>query len=87
MDSFIIKEIVGMTAGVLTTTALLPQVIKTYKSRSAKELSLGMLLLLTFGVFLWMIYGISHMKPAIIIANGLTFLLAGALLFAKLRFK
>ena len=87
MDSFIIKEIVGMTAGVLTTMAFLPQVIKTYKSRSAKDLSLVMLSLLTFGVFLWMIYGISHMKPAIIIANGVTFLLAGALLFAKLRFK
>ena len=87
MDSAIIQEIVGMTAGVLTTASFLPQVIKTYKSRSAKDLSLGMVSLLTSGVFLWMIYGISLMKPAIIIANGLTFLLAGMLLFAKFKFK
>jgi MtN3 and saliva related transmembrane protein len=50
-------------------------------------LSLGMLSLFTFGVFLWAIYGISLMKPAIIIANVLTLLLALALLNAKFRFK
>ena len=87
MDSAIITEIVGMTAGALTTISFLPQVIKTYRSRSSKDLSLGMLSLFTFGVLLWMVYGISLMKPAIIIANVLTLLLAGALLFAKCRFK
>ena len=87
MDSAIITEIVGMAAGALTTISFLPQVIKTYRSRSSKDLSLGMLSLFTFGVFLWAIYGISLMKPAIIIANLLTLSLAVALLHAKFRFK
>ena len=87
MDSAIITEIVGMIAGTLTTISFLPQVIKTYRSRSSKDLSLGMLSLLSLGMFLWMIYGISLMKPAIIIANALTLLLAVALLYAKFRFK
>ena len=87
MDSAIITEIVGMIAGTLTTISFLPQVIKTYRSRSSKDLSLGMLSLLSLGMFLWMVYGISLMKPAIIIANALTLLLAVALLYAKFRFK
>jgi len=76
-----------MMAGALTTVSFLPQVIKTYKSRSAKDLSLGMFLLFTFGVALWTVYGITLMKPAIIIANGLTLALAASLLYAKFRFK
>ena len=87
MDCAIITEIVGMAAGALTTISFLPQVIKTYRSRSSKDLSLGMLLLFAFGLFLWTVYGIILMKPAIIIANVLTLLLAGALLHAKFRFK
>jgi MtN3 and saliva related transmembrane protein len=62
-------------------------VIKTYKTRSAGDLSLPMFLLFTLGVFLWTVYGICLMKPAIIIANGLTLALAGTLLYAKFRFK
>ena len=87
MDSAIITEIVGMTAGALTTISFLPQVLKTYKSRSAKDLSMGMLSLFTFGIFLWAVYGVILMKPAIIIANTLTLLLAATLLYAKFKFK
>lgn len=87
MDSAILTEVVGMIAGTMTTFAYFPQVIKTYKSRSAKDLSLGMISLLTFGVFLWTVYGLIIMKPAIILANMLTFLLSVALLHAKFRFK
>ena len=82
-----LMELVGSLAGLLTTIAFLPQVIKTYKSRSAKDLSLGMFLLFTFGVFAWLIYGIGINKLPIIIANSVTLVLAGMILAAKFRFK
>jgi MtN3 and saliva related transmembrane protein len=87
MDGNIIQEIIGMAAGTFTTLSFLPQVIKTYKTRSAKDLSLPMFLLFTLGVSMWMTYGISISKPAIIIANGVTLVLAVMLLVAKFRFK
>ncbi|MCL2184135.1 MAG: SemiSWEET transporter [Chitinispirillia bacterium] len=76
-----------MSAGALTTVSFLPQVIKTYKSRSAQDLSLGMFLLFTLGVLLWTVYGIAIMKPAVYIANAVTLALAASLLYAKFKFK
>jgi len=87
MDNGVIFEMVGMAAGTLTTISFLPQVIKTYKSRSAKDLSLGMFLLFTLGVFLWTVYGVVINKPAVYVANGVTLVLAASLLYAKFRFK
>ena len=48
-----IIQLIGLTAGALTTTAFLPQVIKTWRSRSAKDLSLGMFSLFCLGVALY----------------------------------
>ncbi|HEY0655929.1 MAG TPA: SemiSWEET transporter [Chryseosolibacter sp.] len=80
-------QLLGLIAGGLTTTAFLPQVIKTWKSRSAKDLSLGMFSLFCLGVFLWLVYGIIVKDIPVIAANMLTLMLASTLLFFKLRFK
>lgn len=80
-------QLLGLVAGSFTTIAFLPQVIKTWKSRSAKDLSLGMFSLFCLGVLLWLIYGIQVKDIPVIIANMVTLLLASALLFFKLRFK
>ncbi|MFP4163206.1 MAG: SemiSWEET transporter [Chitinispirillaceae bacterium] len=82
-----IWEITGLAAGALTTASFLPQVIKTYRSRSAKDLSLGMFSLFTLGVFLWLIYGIAIKELPIIAANAVTFVLALSLLVSKFRYK
>ena len=87
MDTNAITEITGIAAGAFTTISFLPQVIKTYRSRSADDLSLGMFSLFTLGVFLWTVYGISLGKFPIIVANGVTLILAASLLFAKFKFK
>jgi uncharacterized protein with PQ loop repeat len=50
-------KILGLVAGALTTAAFLPQVLKTWKSRSAKDLSLGMFSLFCLGVAMWLAYG------------------------------
>ena len=80
-------EIMGIIAGGLTTTSLVPQVIKTYKSRSAADLSLKMFSLFSLGVLLWLIYGIINKDLPIILANVVTLGLALTLLFFKFRFK
>lgn len=80
-------QILGLAAGSCTTIAFLPQVLKTWKSGSAKDLSLGMFLFFCFGVLLWLIYGVIIMDVPLIVANLLTLILASSLLFFKLRFK
>ncbi len=80
-------QVLGLVAGSLTTAAFLPQVIKTWKSRSAKDLSLGMFSLFCLGVLLWLIYGFIQNDIPVIAANMLTLMLASTLLFFKLRFR
>ncbi|MGE0772829.1 MAG: SemiSWEET transporter [Cyclobacteriaceae bacterium] len=80
-------QILGLAAGSCTTIAFLPQVLKTWKSGSAKDLSLGMFSFFCFGVLLWLVYGILVNDIPVIVANFLTLLLASSLLFFKLRFK
>jgi MtN3 and saliva related transmembrane protein len=48
--------LLGFTAGTLTTIAFLPQLRQTWKTRSADDLSLGMLVTFTTSVFLWLLY-------------------------------
>jgi MtN3 and saliva related transmembrane protein len=76
---------IGMAAGTLTTISFLPQVVKTWRSRSAEDLSLGMLILFTTGIVLWIAYGFSAAAAPVVISNVVTLGLALALLGMKLR--
>jgi MtN3 and saliva related transmembrane protein len=80
-----IIQIIGLLAGGCTTVAFVPQVIKTWRSRSARDLSLGMFLIFTAGVVLWLLYGFLIRDIPVIAANLITLLLAGWLLVMKLR--
>lgn len=79
-------EIVGSIAAFFTTIAFVPQVIQTWKSKHARDLSLGMFSTFTIGVVLWLIYGLLIGSWPIIIANTVTVGLAGTILYFKLRF-
>src|SRR5690606_39715602 len=80
-------QVLGLVAGSLTTAAFLPQVVKTWKSRSAKDLSLGMFSLFCLGVAMWLVYGVVVRDIPVIASNLLTLLLASKLLFFKLKYK
>lgn len=80
-------SVLGLLAGSFTTIAFLPQVIKTWKSRSAKDLSLGMFSIFTIGVAMWLAYGILINDLPVILANVVTLILASTLLFFKLRWR
>ncbi|MDH2918338.1 MAG: SemiSWEET transporter [Sideroxydans sp.] len=81
-----LSDSIGSVAASLTTLAFVPQVWQVWKSKHAKDISLGMYSLFTLGVALWLVYGILLMSWPIIIANSITVMLAGAVLVMKLKF-
>ena len=81
MDSI---EYLGLVASSLATLAFLPQVVKTWRTRSANDFSLTTLLMLEAGTGLWIFYGVLRDAPAIWIGNGVTFALAGFILSVKI---
>ena len=75
----------GLLAALLTTSAFVPQAIKSWRSRSARDFSLPMLLLFCAGVALWLIYGVLIASAGLIAANAVTLPLALSILWVKLR--
>ena len=80
-------QILGLAAGTITSITFLPQVIHIWKTKSAKDLSLLMLLLLMLGVILWLAYGLLIMDAAIIYTNSMVLAMSLIMLFFKLRFR
>jgi len=80
-------EWLGVGAGILTTLSFVPQVLRTWKTKSAEDVSLGMLFAFNGGITLWLTYGILTRKPSIIFANTITLALALTLLGLKLRYR
>jgi MtN3 and saliva related transmembrane protein len=77
-------DLVGYVAATLTTVSFLPQLIRVVKTRSARDISLGMFLIFSVGTLLWMLYGIfSHSAP-VWIANAVTLILSASILTLKL---
>jgi len=77
----------GFLAGGLTTFSFLPQVVKTARTRSARDLSVAMLLAFLAGLFLWTFYGFQVGSAPIIVANVITMVLVAAILAMKLKFR
>ena len=79
--------LLGLTAGTLTTISFLPQVIKTWRSKSVKDISIGMFLTYCIGILLWIFYGIYINSVPVIFTNIVTFTLAFLILVMKMRYK
>lgn len=77
----------GLVAGTLTTIAYLPQLIKTWKSKSADDISWSMLMILCLGIVLWLVYGIAVHDLPLIAANIVTLILASIILGLKVRYR
>jgi len=81
-----ITAAIGSLAGFLTTIAFVPQVLRVWRSRSARDLSLQAFATFTAGVALWLAYGILRDEAPIIVWNAITLALAATILGMKLRF-
>lgn len=77
--------LVGFLAATLTTSAFAPQAIKVIQSKDTKAISLGMYVIMTLGIATWFIYGVVSLDWPILIANAISFLLAGTVLIYKIR--
>jgi MtN3 and saliva related transmembrane protein len=77
--------VVGLVAAFLTTVSFVPQVLRTWNTRSTKDISLAMFVAYTTGIGLWLIYGIFLRDIPIIASNAVTFVLAAIILGLKLR--
>ena len=81
------SEIFGFAAATLSTIAFLPQVIKTWKTQSAKDVSYALLLTFSTGCFCWVIYGVQTDAIPVMIANAFTLTLNLAILAMKFSFE
>ena len=79
--------IIGLIAAVFTTISLCPQLIKVWKTKSTKDISMGMFSLFCVGVFLWFVYGVLVNDLPIMIANSLAFIQATIIIFFKMKYK
>ena len=82
MSSGVIDSI-GYAAAALTTFAFLPQVVKSWRSRSTGDLSTVMLVAFTVGIALWLLYGMALGSLPVVLANGVTLVLSGTLFVLK----
>ena len=80
-------QLLGLAAGTITSITFLPQVIQIWKTKSAKDLSMFMLLLLIVGVSMWLTYGILVRDAAIIYTNSMVLTMSLIMLFFKFKFK
>ncbi|MBH5369730.1 SemiSWEET transporter [Bradyrhizobium glycinis] len=85
MEPLMIK-LIGFAAATCTTVAYAPQAIKVWKTRSTGDISLGMFLVMVLGLALWLIYGLLSGDGPLIASNAVTMLLAGGILFMKLKY-
>src|SRR5487761_777642 len=77
---------IGITAACCTTASFLPQLIRVWKRKSARDISLAMFLLFVFGTACWFVYGMGIGSVQVATANGITLALALTILVLKLRY-
>ena len=82
-----VAEMIGMLAGTCTTISLLPQLIRIWRSKSARDISLAMFSVFGIGILLWLVYGIGVHSPAVIATNAASLLLAVAILALSMRYQ
>lgn len=81
-----IIELIGTLAALLSTISFVPQVVKVWRTRSARDLSLIMYLMFWVGIFLWLLFGLMIGSISVITGNLVTLCLASTILYFKLRY-
>ncbi len=80
-------DIVGLVAGICTSTSLVPQLIKTVKTKTAEDVSVFMFIVMLTGNSLWIYYGFNKSDLPIISTNFVSLGLNIALIVLKLKYK
>lgn len=79
--------LIGYLAAILTTVSFLPQVLRVVVTKKTRDISKNMYIVLSIGVFLWLVYGLIKSDLPIILANSLTLLFTLTILVFKITSK
>jgi MtN3 and saliva related transmembrane protein len=79
-------EILGYSAGAITALTFLPQVIKTWKEKSAKDISLLMFIIAAVNEVMWIWYGVLLNNWVIILTNAIVLVMSSTMISLKLRY-
>jgi len=82
-----IENIIGFAAGFLIAVSMIPQVIKSYKTKSVEDVSFLMLIIIALGAFLWTIYGTLIKSLPIMVMDGFAFFVNLLLIFIKIKYR
>ena len=78
--------LIGSVAAALTTVAFVPQVIRVWRLKDARDISLPTFLIFSVGLVAWLVYGIYIASVPVIVANVLTLILSLTIVTLKLRY-
>jgi len=81
-----LAESLGLIAGALVTFSIIPQLIRVFRLKSAREISMLFTTLLLLGILMWLVYGILLQLTPVIIWNAAGAVLTMVLLYAKLKY-
>jgi len=79
-------DILGYIAGILVVISLLPQAIKSWKTKSTKDISLSRYVIYVTGLILWIIYALIINNGPVAVMNSVGLVLALSILFLKLKY-
>ena len=79
-------DIIGYIAGLLILISIIPQIVKSWKTKSTKDISLLRYLIYVAGIMLWLIYGVILINGPMIIVNSINLILASTIVYLKLKY-
>ena len=82
-----LQDIIGYIAGAFILFSIVPQIIKSYKNKSVKDISILMLISILIGTFFWIAYGIMAHGMPVIVLNSIYFFVVSYQLFLKMKYE
>ena len=79
-------DILGYAAGAVTAFTFLPQVVKTWKEKSAKDISLYMFLIAFVNEIMWLVWGLMIDNMVVILTNAVMLVMSGIMIGLKLKY-
>lgn len=79
-------EVVGLLGSALSSITFIPQVVRTWKTRSVADLSLSMMVIVAMSTLVWLVYGFGRNALPVIICNAIIFVLSLVLIYFKFAF-
>ena len=81
-----LEQSLGLVAGALVTGSMIPQLVRVFQLKSAREISELFTILLLVGMICWLAYGICLRLTPVILWNSIGAVLVALLLYAKLKY-